>query len=145
MEPWVRDLIAVSPSVPRNIDEASLDSANLCSDIKDRFEFKEPKLVSDNCLDWSMCCHHCPHHCQGDMSGVTRLPLQEISAPLQSLTTPSLESQKQTSAQARFIGGPIIKKMTSHIYTCLASLYNAVMSHVLVMHNKRKASLAIIW
>ena len=91
-----------------------------------------------------MCCHHCPHHCHGDMSGVTRLPLQEISAPLQSLTTPSLESQKQTSAQARFIGGPIIKKMTSHIYTCLASLYNAVMSHVLVMHNKRKASLAII-
>ena len=44
------------------------------------------------------------------------LPLQEISAPAQSLTTPSLESQKQTSAQARFIGGPIIKKMTSRIY-----------------------------
>ena len=92
-----------------------------------------------------MCCHH-------DVPIIVRVTClvspgshyRKYQPQLLSLTTPSLESQKQTSAQARFIGGPIIKKMTSHIYTCLASLYNAVMSHVLVMHNKRKASLAII-
>ena len=91
---------------------------------KDRFEFKELKRSSvmivsiDQCVVTTM---------SPSLSSLTclvspGLPLQEISAPaLQSLTTPSLESRKQTSAQARFIGGPIIKKMTSHIYKCLAS------------------------
>ena len=78
------------------------------------------------------------------------LPLQEISAHTQSLTAPSLQSQKQTLAQPRFIGGPIIRKMTSCIYKVFSKVKDAllkvcaVVSHGLVMQNKRKASLAII-
>ena len=63
-----------------------------------------------------MCCHlDVPIIVIGDMFGVVRSPITGNISPAQSLTTPSLESQKQTSAQARFIGGPIIKKMTSRI------------------------------
>ena len=65
-----------------------------------------------------MCCHlDVPIIVISDMFGVVRSPITGNISPRSVINNPlPLESQKQTSAQARFIGGPIIKKMTSRIY-----------------------------
>ena len=105
MEPWVRDLIAVRPSVPKNIDKVfqrKVQTAN---------SYRHWKFVSDDCLDWSMCCHlDVPIIVIGDMFGVVRSPITGNISPAQSLTTPSLESQKQTSPRQDLLVGQSLRK-----------------------------------
>ena len=80
-----------------------------------------------------MCCHpQVPIIVSVTCLVSSGLPLQEISAHAQSLTAPSLQSQKQTSAQPRFIGGPIIKKMTSRIYNVFQKVIDTLLADKLV-------------